>query len=84
MSDSRKVASLLKNLHDSKIVNLDVSIRSILDQDNLSELSPGGTVASAVVAWDGYGLVIKGATAELDQVQSIAQTIARSVRDTTR
>jgi hypothetical protein len=77
MADPRKVSKLLGDLHDSKIVNLDSSIRSVLGHDALGDLAPGSTVASAVVAWDGYGLVIKGAGADLEQVQAIASTIAQ-------
>ena len=77
MADPRKVSALLRDLHESKIINLDASIRSVLEHDSIGILPPGSTVASAVVAWDGYGLVIMGAGADLDQVQTIASAISR-------
>jgi hypothetical protein len=79
MTDPKKVSSLLNDLHNSKIMNLDTPIRSVLEHEALGGLNPGSTVASAVVAWDGYGLVIKGAGADLDQVQNIMKTIGRGI-----
>jgi hypothetical protein len=80
MADPKDVGKLLSELHDQKIVNLDTSIRSMLAPESLGILNPGVTVGAAVIAWDGYGLVIKGAAPDLSQVETMASTIARVMR----
>lgn len=56
------VHDVLSQLHDAGILNLDTSVRDVLKtKDALGKLRSGGDVATSVVAWDGYGLVIASA-----------------------
>lgn len=80
MTDPKDVSKLLQTLHEQKLINLDVSIRSVLEPvDGLSRLDPN-SVASAVIAWDGYGLVIKGKAPDLADVQTLANSITNAMR----
>ena len=79
MPKARDVANLLNELHDRKIVNLDTSLKSVLQPSTLDELDPGGKVATSVVAWDGYGLVIKGNVASIGEVSALGQGIRQQL-----
>ena len=80
MPKAKDVNNLLSELHERKIVNLDVNLRSVLQPSSaLDQLDPGSEVAAAVIAWDGYGLVIKSQTASIDQVSALAQGIRQQL-----
>ena len=81
-SDFNQVHDVLDQLHEAGVVNLDKSMRDMLgSKEALGRLSPGGEVATAVIAWDGYGVVIKedGRLALLLKIDlsSAAQVVAR-------
>jgi hypothetical protein len=68
-----QVNDVLEQLHKSGVVNLDKSVNEMLsNKDALGRLSPGGDVATAVIAWDGYGLVIASQVADQESLRSIA------------
>jgi hypothetical protein len=75
MSDPKHVSGLLNELHDRKIINLETSVRSLLEPGGLRNVSPGSEVASAVIAWDGYALVIATKEASLVEVSAAAKAI---------
>ncbi len=79
MADPNDVNKLFEVLHEKKVIDLDCPMRALLHPDQLKALkgvtSPGGEVADSVVAWDGYGLVIKGQVANLEEVKSVADAI---------
>jgi len=79
MANARDVSHLLNQLHDKKVVNLDTSLRAVLAPEALDQLDPGGKVSTAVVAWDGYGLVIKGDVATIADVAALGQGIRQQV-----
>jgi len=67
------VNAVLTQFGDAGVLNLDRSIREMLAPGRaLAQLQPGGEVAAAVIAWDGYGLVIasQAFTQELTKVAS--------------
>jgi hypothetical protein len=71
----QNVNSVLSQFHDAGVLNLDKSIREMMAPGKaLSELQPGGDVATSVVAWDGYGLVIKSSSMPHDLV-NVAQQL---------
>jgi hypothetical protein len=82
MARAKDVNGLLNELHDKKILNLDVSLRSVLQPSGLDELDPGGKAASAVIAWDGYGLVIRGNIATIEEVAALGQGIREQLSAT--
>lgn len=68
-----QVSEVLDQLHKSGVVNLDKSVNEMLsNKDALGRLSPGGDVATSVIAWDGYGLVIASQLADQASLHSIA------------
>ena len=79
MAHAKDVSHLLTKMHESKILNLDTSLRDVLQPEALDTLDPGSSVSAAVVAWDGYGLVIKGSIATLDEVSQLGQGIRGQV-----
>lgn len=69
----KEVSDVLSQLHDSGVINLDKSVRDMLaPAAALAELQPGSKVATSVVAWDGYGLVIKGALENPAELGNVA------------
>jgi hypothetical protein len=69
-NNAAEVSKVLNQLHDSGVLNLDKSVRDMLNPaEAVSELQSGTSVATAVSAWDGYGVVIKSA---LDDMASLA------------
>src|SRR5687768_4104805 len=79
MPNARDVSALLTQLHDRKILNLDASLRTVLQPENLDNLDPGSKVGAAVIAWDGYGLVIKGNIASVSEVAQLGQGIREQI-----
>jgi len=79
MPKAKDVNNLLTELHDRKIVNLDASLRSALQPSTLDELDPGSEVAAAVIAWDGYALVIKTNIATIEEVSALGQGIRQQL-----
>ena len=79
-----QVHDVLDQLHKSGVINLDKSVNDIIaNKDALGRLSPGGEVATAVVAWDGYGVVIKSASIDsggLAAVSDQLRTITNAVK----
>jgi hypothetical protein len=79
MPKAKDVNNLLNELHDRKILNLDASLRSVLQPSSLDELDPLSKVGAAVIAWDGYGLVIKSNIATIDEVSALGQGIRQQI-----
>ncbi len=68
-----QVSDVLDQLHKSGVVNLDKSVNEMLsNKDALGRLSPGGEVATAVIAWDGYGVVIASQVLDQKSIGAIA------------
>jgi hypothetical protein len=75
-TDFNQVSEVLSQLHQAGVVNLDKSMREMLSpREALGRLSPGGEVATAVIAWDGYGLVIKSEAADLAELATVAERL---------
>jgi len=71
-----QVHDVLDQLHKSGVINLDKSVNDVLgNKDALGRLSPGGEVATAVVAWDGYGVVIKSNIADVASIGAVAEQL---------
>lgn len=79
MPKAKDVNNLLNELHDRKILNLDASLRSALQPSTLDELDPAAKVAAAVIAWDGYALVIKTNISTIEEVAALGQGIRQQV-----
>lgn len=79
MASPRDVNNLLHDLHDKKILNLDTSLRAILQPQGLDQLDPGSKVGSAVVAWDGYAVVIANKIASIAEVAALGQGIRQQL-----
>jgi methylmalonyl-CoA mutase cobalamin-binding subunit len=75
MATAKDVSQLLSDLHDKKIVNLDTSLKSVLASPGLDSLDPGAKVGAAVVAWDGYAVVIKGSIASIGEIAAVGREI---------
>lgn len=68
-----QVHDVLEQLHKSGVVNLDKSVNEMLsNKEALGRLSPGGDVATSVIAWDGYGVVIASQVADLASLGAVA------------
>jgi hypothetical protein len=78
-SDFNQVHDVLNQLHEAGVVNLDKSMRDMLTpKEALGRLSGGGEVATSVIAWDGYGLVIKSDVVDLNELATVAERLRRS------
>jgi hypothetical protein len=78
-SDFNQVHDVLNQLHESGVVNLDKSMREMLaPKEALGRLSGGGEVATAVIAWDGYGVVIKSDVVDITQLANVAESLRRA------
>jgi hypothetical protein len=44
-------------------------------KEALGRLSPGGEVATAVIAWDGYGVVIKSDIVDIAELATVAERL---------
>lgn len=75
-SDFNQVHDVLNQLHESGVVNLDKSMRDMLTpKEALGRLSPGSEVATAVIAWDGYGVVIKSDIVDVAELATVAERL---------
>jgi len=75
-TDFNQVQDVLNQLHQAGVVNLDKSMREMLGpKEALGRLSPGGEVATAVIAYDGYGLVIKSDVMDVTELASVADRL---------
>lgn len=75
-SDFNQVHDVLTQLHQAGAVNLDKSVREMLGpREALGRLSPGGEVATSVIAWDGYALVIKSQDIDISELASVADKL---------
>lgn len=75
-SEFNQVHDVLDQLHEAGVVNLDKSMREMLTpKEALGRLSPGGEVATAVIAWDGYGVVIKSQAVDVAELGSVAERL---------
>lgn len=73
----QSVNKVLSQFHESGVLNLDKSVREVMaPSEALASLDPGGEVATAVVAWDGYGLVIKSQT-QAQELTKVADQLRR-------
>ncbi|MCW6528699.1 MULTISPECIES: hypothetical protein [Sphingomonas] len=71
-----QVHDVLTQLHKSGVVNLDKSVNDMLSANQaLGRLTPGETVATSVIAWDGYGVVIKGNVANVAALGNVADQL---------
>jgi hypothetical protein len=71
-----QVGDVLDQLHKAGVINLDKSMREMLGaREALGRLSPGGEVATAVIAWDGYGVVIKSETIDVAELATVAERL---------
>ena len=71
-----QVHDVLDQLHEAGVLNLDKSMREMLTpKEALGRLSPGGEVATAVIAWDGYGVVIKTEAVDIAELATVAQQL---------
>ena len=75
----QNVRSVLNQFHDSGVLDLDKSARELMaPAQALAQLQPGGEVGAAIIAWDGYGLVIKSAVANAVDLQGVAKQLRQS------
>jgi hypothetical protein len=80
MPKAKDVNNLLNELHERKIVNLDQSLKSVLQPSaQLDSLDPGAEVSAAIIAWDGYALVIKTKMASIEEVAALGQGIRQQL-----
>lgn len=79
--DFNQVSDVLEQLHKAGVVNLDQNVRQILSaKEALGRLSPGSEVATSIIAWDGYGLVIKSEAVNLAELVNVAERL-RGITD---
>jgi|HubBroStandDraft_1064217.scaffolds.fasta_scaffold465047_1 uncharacterized membrane protein len=72
-NSAQQVNDVLTQLHDAGVINLDKSVREMLSPAaSLAELQPGNAAASALIAWDGYGLVIKSTLGNVAELSNVA------------
>jgi len=75
-TDFNQVHAVLSQLHDTGVVNLDKSMREMLgSREALGRLSPGGEVATSVIAWDGYGVVIKSEAVNIADLATVSERL---------
>lgn len=71
-----EVTDALNELHDSGVVNLDINMRDMLaKRESLGRLGGVDEVASSIIAWDGYGLVIASALNDPAQLKTISNQL---------
>ncbi|HEX8217952.1 MAG TPA: hypothetical protein VF914_01930, partial [Chloroflexia bacterium] len=56
-------------------LNLDAPIRSLLQPEGVGRIDPQSLVADAIVAWEGYGLIIKGRAQTIEEISSLIDTV---------
>ncbi len=69
----RDVTKLAQALHDAGAMNLDMKVSDMLKVQGVGDVDPGSTVASTVIAWDGYVLVY-GAEMRPQELERFART----------
>jgi len=75
-AEFNQVSDVLDQLHKAGVVNLDKTMREMLSsREAIGRLSPGGEVASAIIAWDGYGLVIAKEVSDLAELATVAERL---------
>jgi len=58
------VKQLVQELHASKVINLDTKLGDLLTSaQSIGAIDPSGEIASALILWDNYAVVIKGMVA---------------------
>ena len=78
-SSIERVQNVLTQFHNAGVLDLDKSVREMLAPANaLAQLTPGSEVASAIIAWDGYGLVIKSAVSSPQELVNVAEQLRQS------
>jgi hypothetical protein len=78
-SDFNQVHDVLDQLHESGVVNLDKSMREMLSpKDALGRLGGADEVATAVLGWDGYALVIKTEQVDVAELMSVSERLRRA------
>lgn len=76
-----QVKDVLSQLHDAGVLNLDKSVREMLEPaEALASLQPGGEVATSVIAWDGYGLVIASDIGDIVKLGNVARQLGEVTR----
>lgn len=74
--DFNQVGDVLDQLHKGGVINLDKSVREMLGaREALGRLSPGGDVATSIIAWDGYALVIKSEAVDIAELATVADRL---------
>lgn len=74
--DFNQVGDVLDQLHKGGVINLDKSVREMLGaREALGRLSPGGDVATSIIAWDGYALVIKSEALDIAELATVADRL---------
>ena len=74
--DFNQVGDVLDQLHKGGVINLDKSVRAMLGaREVLGRLSPGGDVATSIIAWDGYALVIKSEAVDIAELATVADRL---------
>jgi hypothetical protein len=77
--DFETVQKVMEQLHEAGLVNLDKSVREMLSpKESLARLRGGDEVATSVIAWDGYGLVIKSALTQDPGLRDVASQLRRA------
>jgi hypothetical protein len=73
----QQVSSVLEQYHEAGVLNMDKSVRDMIrPAQQLSGLStPGSEVAAAVIAWDGYALVIASKAANPAELTNVARQL---------
>ena len=61
----RDIRKLADALHKAGAMNLDMKVSDVLKIQGVGEVDPSDTVASTVIAWDGYVLVYADKTVPL-------------------
>ena len=78
-SSVERVQDVLTQFHNSGVVNLDKSVRDMLAPTQaLAQLTPGSEVAAAVIAWDGYALVIASAVSKPEELARVADQLRQT------
>jgi hypothetical protein len=77
VSSVQQVSSVLERYHEAGVLDLDKSVRDMIrPAEALSGLSsPGSEVAAAVIAWDGYALVIASNAANPAELANVSQQL---------
>ena len=76
-----QVNNVLAQFHNAGIVDLDKSVREILAPARaVAQLGGGGEVSAAVIAWDGYGLIIASALGDPKELVNVARQLQQTTQ----